>query len=81
MFAYLPKTVKMQDLGGPPMRMWTVDPGITCRLHLLREHAELHMFIGAINRGNSPVRDTERMGYLKFIIGMTATMGWLEMKR
>ncbi len=30
-----------------------VDPRIMCRQHLLGEHAEVHMFIGTINRGNS----------------------------
>ncbi len=35
------------------MRMWMVDPRILCRHHLLGEHAEIHMFIGTISRGNS----------------------------
>jgi hypothetical protein len=35
------------------MRMWMVDPTIMCRNHLLGEHAEIHMFIGAINKGMS----------------------------
>lgn len=35
------------------MRMWMVNPKIMCRLHLLGEHAEIHMFVGAINRGYS----------------------------
>jgi ABC-type phosphate transport system auxiliary subunit len=30
-----------------------VNPRIMCRQHLLGEHAEIHMFIGAINRGKS----------------------------
>ncbi len=30
-----------------------VDPRILCRQHLLGEHAEIHMFIGAISRGKS----------------------------
>jgi len=30
-----------------------VDPRILCRQHLLGEHAELHMFIGALGRGLS----------------------------
>ena len=30
-----------------------VDPRIMCRQHLLGEHAEIHMFIGTIDRGNS----------------------------
>ena len=29
------------------------DPRIMCRQHLLGEHAEIHMFIGTISRGNS----------------------------
>lgn len=33
------------------MRMWMVDPRIMCRQHLLGEHNEIHMFVGAINRG------------------------------
>jgi hypothetical protein len=35
------------------MRMWMVDPRIMCRQHLLGEHAEIHMFIVTISRGNS----------------------------
>jgi hypothetical protein len=35
------------------MRMWMVNPRILCRQHLLGEHAEIHMFIGTINRGKS----------------------------
>jgi len=35
------------------------DPKIMCRNHLLGEHAEIHMFIGAINRRQS------MNGYLK----------------
>lgn len=33
--------------------MWMVNPRIMCREHLLGEHAEIHMFIGSINRGKS----------------------------
>lgn len=33
------------------MRMWMVDPKIMCRQHLLGEHLETHMFVGAINAG------------------------------
>jgi hypothetical protein len=33
--------------------MWMVDPRIMCRQHLLGEHAEIHMFIGTISRGDS----------------------------
>jgi hypothetical protein len=33
--------------------MWMVDPRIMCRQHLLGEHAEIHLFIWAISRGNS----------------------------
>ena len=32
------------------MRMWMVDPTILCRKHLLGEHVELHMFVGAIKK-------------------------------
>jgi hypothetical protein len=35
------------------MRMWLVNPKIMCRQHLLGEHVEIHMFIGAISRGQS----------------------------
>ena len=35
------------------MRMWMVNPRIMCRQHLLGEHAEIHMFIGTINRKKS----------------------------
>ncbi len=30
-----------------------VNPRIMCRQHLLGEHAEIHMFVGAIDRGYS----------------------------
>ncbi len=30
-----------------------VDPRFMCRQHLLGEHAEIHMFVGAIDRGYS----------------------------
>ena len=33
------------------MRMWNVDPGLMCRRHLLGEHVEMHMFVGAIRKG------------------------------
>ena len=35
------------------MRMWMVNPRIMCRQHLLGEHAEIHMFIGTIDRNKS----------------------------
>lgn len=35
------------------MRMWMVHPETMCRKHLLGEHVELHMFVGAINKGTS----------------------------
>ena len=35
------------------MRMCGVDPKKLCRKHLLGEHVEMHMFAGAINKGNS----------------------------
>ena len=35
------------------MRMWMVDPIILCRKHLFGEHVEIHMFIGAVDRGYS----------------------------
>jgi hypothetical protein len=33
--------------------MWMVDPRILCNQHLLGEHAEIHMFVGAIDHGFS----------------------------
>lgn len=35
------------------MRMWLVKPKIMCRKHLLGEHVEIHMLIGAILKGKS----------------------------
>jgi hypothetical protein len=35
------------------MRLWLVDPKLLCRKHLLGEHVECHMFVGAINKGTS----------------------------
>jgi len=31
--------------------MWMVDPKFMCDKHLLGEHCEIHMFIGAIRKG------------------------------
>ncbi len=33
------------------MRMWSAPPHSMCRRHLLGEHLEMHMFVGAIARG------------------------------
>lgn len=33
------------------MRQWMVDPRIMCRQHLLAEHYEIHMYVGAANKG------------------------------
>jgi len=33
--------------------MWMVDPTIMCRQHLLGEHVEIHMLVGAIRVGKS----------------------------
>jgi len=33
------------------MRMWMVPPEIMCNQHLLGEHCELHMFVGALRMG------------------------------
>lgn len=41
------------------MRMWMVNPAFMCRRHLLGEHLETHMFLGAIRKGMS------LKGYLK----------------
>lgn len=35
------------------MRMWMTNPKIMCRQHFLGEHLELHMFVGALNKGTS----------------------------
>lgn len=35
------------------MRMWNLPPKIMCRKHLLGEHLELHMMIGAIKKGKN----------------------------
>lgn len=35
------------------MRMWKVNPKNMCRQHLLGEHVECHMFVGAILKGIS----------------------------
>ena len=35
------------------MRMWNVNPKFLCNQHLLGEHFEMHMFVGAINKGAS----------------------------
>jgi hypothetical protein len=31
--------------------MWLCDPRILCRKHLLGEHVEMHMFLGAVKKG------------------------------
>lgn len=33
------------------MRQWNVDPKFLCRQHLLGEHLEIHMFVGALSKG------------------------------
>jgi hypothetical protein len=38
---------------GVVMRIWNVDPRTMCAQHLLGEHVELHMIVGAINKGKS----------------------------
>ncbi len=35
------------------MRMWMVRPSLLCRKHLLGEHLELHMLVGAIKQRKS----------------------------
>lgn len=35
------------------MRMWMVNPSAMCRKHLLGEHVELHMLVGAIKHNKS----------------------------
>lgn len=41
-----------------------INPRIMCRQHLLGEHAEIHMFIGTINRGKS-VKGYLEKGFLE----------------
>ena len=31
--------------------MWMIDPAVLCRKHLLGEHVEHHMFVGAMQKG------------------------------
>ena len=35
------------------MRMWMVPPEMMCKNHLLGEHLEIHMFVGAINKNKN----------------------------
>lgn len=35
------------------MRMWNVNPKLMCNQHLLGEHLEMHMFVGALNKNHS----------------------------
>lgn len=35
------------------MRMWNTKPSLMCRQHLLGEHLEMHMLVGAIKKGKS----------------------------
>ena len=35
------------------MRMWNLNPKQMCDKHLLGEHLEMHMFVGAIKKGKS----------------------------
>lgn len=35
------------------MRMWMIDPSLMCRKHLLGEHVEIHMLLGALKKGRS----------------------------
>lgn len=35
------------------MRMWMLPPESLCRRHLLGEHVELHMLLGAMRRGTN----------------------------
>ena len=46
------------------MRMWMVNPRIMCRQHLLGEHVEIHMFIGALN-GKKSVKGYLQKGLLE----------------
>jgi hypothetical protein len=33
--------------------MWMIEPSLMCKKHLLGEHCEIHMFVGALNKGIS----------------------------
>ena len=33
--------------------MWMIDPSLLCQQHLLGEHVEIHMLVGALRRGKS----------------------------
>ena len=35
------------------MRMWNIYPSLMCNKHLLGEHVEMHVFIGALKSGRS----------------------------
>lgn len=35
------------------MRLWLVDPKVLCRKHILGEHFESHLFVGALNKGKT----------------------------
>jgi len=35
------------------MRMWMVPPALLCQQHLLGEHVETHMFLGAVRKGKN----------------------------
>lgn len=35
------------------MRMWMLNPEFMCRKHLLGEHVELHMLVGALNKNKN----------------------------
>lgn len=47
------------------MRMWMVDPETMCRKHLLGEHVEIHMLIGALRKGK-PLHGFTKKGLLEF---------------
>jgi hypothetical protein len=44
--------------------MWMVNPKILCRQHLLGEHLEIHMFVGALNKKKA-VRGYLQGGFLE----------------
>jgi len=53
-----------------------VDLTIMHSSHLL-EDAEIHIFVGTINRGHS-IKNIQMMGSLEFTIFLAVTMGQLE---
>lgn len=63
------------------MRMWGINPRLMCQQHLLGEHVEMHMFVGALLRGRSVAGYTSTgLVDLRLIRQRHATL-LLEMRR